>query len=313
MKELNFICPECEVETAILPKDNGSMFCPQCHLDFPLINNILRLSDITNYSESFGFQWNIFRKTQLDSFVHKPISRDRLYEVTKWQSDMEGQSVLEAGSGAGRFTEVLLNTKADIYSFDYSNAVEANYMNNGEDPNLTLFQGDIYKIPFQDQIFDHVLCLGVLQHTPNPKESFVSLSKKVKPGGYLYIDLYTKSFHHRLQWKYLLRPITKRLPQKLLFSLLKTIVPVLLPVTQLFKYMFGKFGARFSPIKEYSELELGADNNKNWAILDTFDMYSPEHDHPQKKKDVEEWFRDLGFSEISVWYGKNGVVGRGKK
>jgi SAM-dependent methyltransferase len=313
MKKLDFICPDCKIETAIFSKDDGSKFCKQCNTDFPFINNILRLTDITNYSESFGFQWNIFRKTQLDSFVQKPISRERLYEVTKWQSDLEGQSILEAGSGAGRFTEVLLSTKADVYSFDYSNAVEANYMNNGESPNLTLFQGDIYKIPFQDYSFDHVICLGVLQHTPNPKNSFVSLSKKVKPGGYLYIDLYTKSFHHWLQWKYFLRPITKRLPQNFLFTLIKAIVPILLPITQFLKKIFGRFGARLSPIKDYTELELGNNDNKNWAILDTFDMYSPEHDHPQTKKDVEKWFRDLGFSEISVWYGKNGVVGRGKR
>ena len=32
---------------------------------FPIINNIPRFVPIDNYSSSFGFQWNIFNKTQL--------------------------------------------------------------------------------------------------------------------------------------------------------------------------------------------------------------------------------------------------------
>ena len=33
---------------------------------FPIINGIPRFVDITNYAESFGFQWNIFSEVQLD-------------------------------------------------------------------------------------------------------------------------------------------------------------------------------------------------------------------------------------------------------
>jgi len=313
MTKLEFTCPYCIENKEVLIDQDKSKFCILCKTDFSVKNNIPRLTQTDNYADSFGFQWNIFRKTQLDSHVSKPISRDRLYEVTKWVGNLKGQNILEAGSGAGRFTEVLVETNANIYSFDYSNAVEANYLNNGQNSNLVIFQGDIYKIPFPDDTFDHIICLGVLQHTPNPKESFVSLSRKLKVGGYLYIDIYTKSFRHNFQWKYFLRPLTKRLSKNFLYSLIKTLVPLLIPLTKLLKNLFGKYGAVLSPIKEYSELDIGKENNKAWAILDTFDMYSPEHDHPQKKENVESWFQELGFSDVSVWYGKNGVVGRGRK
>ena len=53
--------------------------------------------------------------------------------------------------------------------------------------------------------------------------------------------------------------------------------------------------------------------NVDWAILDTFDMYSPAHDHPQSLKTVKRWFENSGFEEIEIFYGDNGVVGRGKK
>ena len=41
------------------------------------------------------------------------------------ETDLSGCNVLEVGSGAGRFTEVVLTyTKANLYSVDYSNAVK---------------------------------------------------------------------------------------------------------------------------------------------------------------------------------------------
>ena len=107
-----------------------------------------------NYATSFGFQWNKFRKTQLDSYIKKPISESRLYEITEWKDDLADQNILEAGCGACRFTEILLKTKGNIYSFDYSNSVEANLLNNGNNSKLKIFQGDICNIPFKVKSFD---------------------------------------------------------------------------------------------------------------------------------------------------------------
>jgi len=33
---------------------------------------------------------------------------------------------------------------------------------------------------------------------------------------------------------------------------------------------------------------------KEWVILDTFDMFSPEHDHPQRISTVKKWFEEAG-------------------
>ena len=116
------------------------------------------------YAESFGFQWNAHRQTQLDSRTGLSISRDRLFAVSGWSTDLTGQRVLEAGSGAGRFTEVLLTTGAEVFSTDLSSAIEANLANNGPHPRLHLFQADILNLPVRQDLFDRVICLGVLQH-----------------------------------------------------------------------------------------------------------------------------------------------------
>jgi SAM-dependent methyltransferase len=132
---------------------------------------------VENYAANFGLQWNRFRQTQLDSYTGLSLSRQRLFLASGCPTCLEGQLILEAGSGAGRFTEVLLETGAEVFSFDYSNAVEANASNNGEQPNLHLFQGDIFNIPFSKESFDEVICIGVLQHTPDPQRAFKNLAK----------------------------------------------------------------------------------------------------------------------------------------
>ena len=188
-----FCCPGCK-ESGLRFQSNesdgecgqietGNLLCLMCGKDYPVAGHIARFVEPENYAGSFGFQWNIHRETQLDSYSGLPISRNRVFEVTGWPEQMEGQKILEAGSGAGRFTEVLLSTGAEVYSFDYSDAVEANWKSNGHRSNLNLFQGDIFNIPFEDQSFDKVFCLGVIQHTPDPELAFSSLAAKVRPGG----------------------------------------------------------------------------------------------------------------------------------
>lgn len=305
----SFLCPNCKAGEFKNDALNEKLLCNNCGFLYEVKKTIPRLVPMDNYSESFGYQWNIFQKTQLDSYTGIPISKQRLCKVADWiDKDLTGTNILEAGSGAGRFTEVLVKTKANLYSFDYSLAVDANFRNNGTNSNLKLFQGDIFNIPFKPEGFDIVICLGVIQHTPDPKRAFFSLVEQVKPGGKIYIDVYTRSWHHWLQWKYLLRPLTMRMKKEQLFKILQVVVPLFLPLTILLKKYLGKIGSRIMPIVEYSELNLSKEHNLEWAILDTFDMYSPAHDHPQSLASVKSWISEAKLINENVFYGDNGVV-----
>jgi len=291
---------------------SGWLRCSSCGEAFQILDGIPRFVPPANYANSFGYQWNLHRKAQLDSQTGMPISRERLFLVTGWPEDLRGQIVLEAGLGAGRFTEILVQTGATIFSFDYSSAVDANRANNGAAKNLCLFQADIFRIPLPQRSFDRVLCLGVLQHTPDPKRALFSLACCVTPGGELVVDVYAKRLTALLPWKYLLRPITKRMDQKTLHSLVEHAVDWFLPFAARLRHSVGRIGPRLLPIVEYSHLGLPAPLNREWAILDTFDMYSPAHDHPQTGATVRNWLCEAGFEDISVADGPNGIVGKGR-
>jgi SAM-dependent methyltransferase len=295
-----------EVETALIE-------CRSCSKSFPVVAGVPRFVPSANYAASFGFQWNIHARTQLDSHSGLSISHDRLWAALGGKSDLTGQRVLEAGSGAGRFTEVLAASGADVTTFDYSTAVDANARNQGSSSRLHFFQGDIFNIPLTEASFDKVICLGVLQHTPDPRAAFQSLAKYVRPGGLLAIDIYRRDLAAMLHWKYLLRPISRRMRKETLYRLIEIITPPLIPIAKHLRRIAGSLGARLVPIAEYSHLGLPPEMNRQWAILDTFDIYSPAHDHPQSLENVRGWFRDVGFEDIRVRSGPNGVVGSGRR
>lgn len=305
------VCTACA--TGKLTAQDDHLLCTNCAKTFPIVRGVPRFVPDSGYAESFGFQWNLHAGTQLDSFTGKPISRNRLFEASKWATDLSGQTILEAGSGAGRFTEVLVTTGATIISCDLSSAVDANYRSNGTNANLLIAQASLLDLPVRPRSIEKVMCLGVIQHTPDPEKSFSCLADCVRPGGELVIDVYAARLRSLLSWKYLLRPITRRMDGKKLYRLIERVAPILLPASDFLYRILGRFGLRLLPIVQYPELQLPRDLALRWSVLDTFDMYSPAHDHPQTLATVKRWFESAGFTDIVVVYGPNGIVGRGRR
>ena len=216
---------------------------------------------------------------------------------------MEKDRVLEVGSGAGRFTEVFLKTtKGLLHSIDLSNAVEANLKNNALNyKRLCLAQASIYAIPFENNIFDKVFCFGVLQHTPSFSKSIISLINKTAIGGEIIVDFYPiNGWYSKINSKYILRPITKRLPSKFLLSLIRSNIRWMIALFDLLCFLNLKIFTRFIPITDLSNSPstLNAKQRRERAIMDTFDAFSPAFDNPQKIKDVAKMFTSNGC-EIS--------------
>ena len=283
---------------------------------FPIINGIPRFVDPSNYANNFGFQWNKFSEVQIDRVNRYNISKMRFYEsLNIKEGDLAGLKVLEVGSGAGRFTEFLVKEDCQLFSIDYSDAVEANRKINGS--NFFLAQADIYNLPFYLESFDLVICLGVIQHTPNVEKSFNELVKYVKPGGRLVIDVYAKNWKTFFNTRFWFRPITKRLKSEFLLRIVNWYVPIWFPVSCiLIKVPYlGKFLAQILPISNYS-LQYPFMSKKDllsWAILDTFDMLSPAFDNPQSLNALSLYAKNNQLFIDYLGKGQNGYVFRGIK
>ena len=295
---------------------SGILVTPCGNYQYQIVDFIPRFVKTDDYTSSFGWQWNKFKKTQFDSNSGLPITSNRFWNATNWANQVnEGEWILDAGCGSGRFAEISTKTKANIVAIDYSSAVEACYENLGDRSNLIVLQCDIYNLPFEDGFFDKIYSLGVLQHTPNVKRAVFCLSSKIKTGGQFCIDFYEKSIKSMFLPKYLLRPITKRMKKEIVFSLLESRVDFLLKMSRLLKKVpfLGRLFARLVPVADYSDiLPLSQKQIREWAILDTFDWLTPTYDNPQTKKSLRRWLNEFGFNQIEVL--KEGhIVGRGTK
>lgn len=284
---------------------------------YPIVNGIPRFGSSENYAAEFGAQWNKFPKTQLDSYSGVAISESRLARCMHGELEsIAGKRVLEAGSGAGRFTEVLLKYGSQLHSFDYSDAVEANAHNNGASNSLSLAQADIRRIPFARSSYDYVVCLGVLQHTPNPEESVRALWVMVKPGGALVIDHYRWT----LRWMFpppirdcvgLYRWFVLRLPQPSRFIFVKRLTDFWFPLHWKFRdSLFAqRVLRRFSPvIFHYPGVRLkDRQAHYEWSLLDTHDSTTDVYKHMRTLREIEQLLSSLGALDIVVRTGGNGV------
>ncbi len=94
---------------------------------------------------------------------------------------------LDAGCGAGTYTRFLAKLGIDIVGLDYSFPSLQKARSRGEET-IGWCVADINKIPLKSDYFDGVICFGVIQALDDSSNAVSSLSKVIKPGGFVYID-----------------------------------------------------------------------------------------------------------------------------
>src|SRR4051794_6214440 len=289
--------------------------CPDGHA-FPIDNGMPRFVE-SGYAEAFGRQWRRFGRTQLDSNTGITLSRGRLRRCFGWSrehdgSHAEGKAILEAGCGAGRFTEVLLDiTRAHVTSVDLSDAVVMDAENFPPSERHRIAQADIRSLPFGPRSFDYVMCQGVVQHTPSPEETIAALWEQVKPGGWLVIDHYTWDRSSLTRLGQVWRQLFKHLPAEKKLPAVERTVDLLLPLHKRFQ-RHGKALSRVSPVLSYYHVrpDVPDELQRDWAILDTHDALTAHYQRRRSTGQIRTIMAELGGEEIWVERGGNGVEAR---
>lgn len=298
-----------EIKEGLLVTEDGKT-------EYPVVRGIPRFVPPDNYAASFGYQWNKFAKVQVGG-VQKEWSKTRFDQTTEWPGDLRGQRILEAGCGAGRFTEIALDTGAEVFSFDLSAAVEAcnrNLLGAELRARHHAAQASIYAIPFPAGTFDKVYCLGVLQHCPDVKRAFMSLVPLLKPGGEIVVDCYlSQPLKHAFNLKYLLRPFFKWWRPTTLYAFWSCVISVAYDLKRGLNALpgVGPVLARIVPIGRLNYEAFGGhqtiDEIKEIKTLSVFDMLSPAYDQPQSLKKFRAWIAEANLELIKLDTGYNGI------
>jgi SAM-dependent methyltransferase len=303
-------CPQCgSVLTCTATETDGGgevltgrLACASGAHHFPIEDTIPRFVPRNNYAVSFDYQWNQFRLEQIDSANRINLSTKRFYAETGWTKEwLKNKWILDAGCGAGRFLDVASDSEAEVVGLDISGAVDAAKANLAGRKNVHLVQASIYEPPFRPGVFDGCYCIGVVQHTPDPQRTMRTLPRVLRPGGRIAITAYERKPWTMLYAKYWLRPLTKRLDKQKLLSGIKGAMPVLFPLTNvLFRIPFaGRLFMFAIPVANYvHERSLTPQQRYDWAILDTFDMLSPQYDQPRTRQEIEEALSAAGVVEL---------------
>ncbi|HEY3814273.1 MAG TPA: methyltransferase domain-containing protein [Caulobacteraceae bacterium] len=303
-------CPQCagvlRCEATTSADDGevieGKLVCAACAVDYPIVQTIPRFVPHDNYAASFGYQWNLFRREQMDTDNGAELSAQRFFSETGWTAEqIRGRWVLDMGCGAGRFLEVVTATGAEAIGLDISSAIDATRENLTGAKNVHLVQASALAPPFRKDAIDFVYCIGVIQHTPDPAGVMRLLPRLARGGGEVAVTVYERKPWTWLNAKYLVRPFTRKMPKERLLQKIRKAMPVLFPLTNvLFRLpLIGRLFEFTIPVANYvRETALSRGQRYDWAVLDTFDMLSPAFDQPQTIGEIERALGEGGLEDM---------------
>jgi SAM-dependent methyltransferase len=184
---------------------------------------------------------------------------------------------------------VALKYGATVIGVDMSLAVDAAYKNLGTHPRMHIIQGDVFRLPLCQGLFDMIYSLGVLHHTPDCRRAFEQLPQHLASQGTVVITVYTNSNKYYVASTNFWRRLTTRLPKKLLYAISHVAVPLYyvyrVPVLR-------QIGMGIFPIN--------MDADRHWRVLDTFDCYSPRYQSFHSYPEVFEWFETASLERLRV-------------
>lgn len=311
---IEFVSPKSGEKLSV----KGNVLVSESGEAFPVVNGIPRFVPQENYASAFGLQWKNFAKTQLDSYSGTSISQERLERCLGFAiENLKGKTLLEVGSGAGRFTELFVKGGAYVHTVDLSVAVEVNKENIGNAQNYSVAQASVYDLPFPKNSFDIVVCLGVIQHTPDSEKTTEALWQMVKPGGLLVIDHYIWRINYYFNPATYYRLVLKELKPETSKKIVDVLVNVFFPLHWVFRNIppLEWLLKRVSPLITFMKVhpELSKQEHYEWARLDTNDSLTDYYKHLRTPQQIKTQLETLGGKSIWINKGGNGVEARATK
>lgn len=163
--------------------------------------------EVDRTRESFGYQWTHFSEMATD---FRQNFLDYIHPID--ESFFPGKLGIDVGCGFGRHIYNAALFGAEMVGMDISDAIESTRTNTMHMPNVHLVQADIYNPPFAEGTFDFAYSIGVLHHLPDPEAAFRRVTTLARPGGSVFIWVYSKKRAVTNLFLGCARAVTTRMP-----------------------------------------------------------------------------------------------------
>jgi len=350
-------CPVCrtpklDLRTFTLEKNSspqeiksGMLHCEMCGRVYPIVDGIPRMlpdssEEFAEMMEGFGLPRNTRRANEchVKRFrqLHEATRQAFTFELRHYVSpgfeencgffetatgynprQLSGKTILDAGCGTGRFMEVAASMGAYVVGIDLSRGVDRAYRETRFKSQIDLIQGDLTNPPLRSESFDALYSIGVLNHTPDTRQAFQSISGLLRPGGRaaIWMDqrfLTANGIHacHQLSTRLSeglsdgMRFFTTRMSHRMLHYACVGLAPL-----GELKRIAGsnrKLKAVFAPILL---LPLSDHPNRKVRIRNTFMWFAPPNQWKHTTQEVLAWFEAEGYEAVHPLNRMAGVTG----
>ena len=148
---------------------------------------------------TFGEEWTKYPEILSE---HKADFFDRYFDIVDLDS-LRDKRICDLGCGIGRWSHFLADEAREIVAVDFSEAIFIARKNLRQWNNILYFKADLTQLPFRDDCFDFLFCLGVLHHLPTDCLEELIRTSRLSPQllVYLYYALDNRPFHFHLAFK----------------------------------------------------------------------------------------------------------------
>jgi 2-polyprenyl-3-methyl-5-hydroxy-6-metoxy-1,4-benzoquinol methylase len=287
-----FICPRCGSR---LNSEDDTLVCTAHGHTFPVVGGMPRFvgaldSGPAQIQEAFDFEHRRFTDSEFTVFGPQLVDQF-LGRVDLPASFFEGKRCVDIGCGSGRWSYALAELGADVTSVDLTpGGIEALHGEIGDRPNIAIAQANIFELPFEAKSFDFVMSWGVLHHTPSTKQAFDKIVPLVRPDGTLFVMVYEVNQGWSERATDAVRWLLQRVSPERRYRLCRYLV--------IDNLRLHRFLSRFLIVGYYDPK--GSTVTRETLQFGLYDAYSPRYNWLHSRDEVAGWFRDAGFTDVTV-------------
>ena len=204
IKSIRFVCPKCKRPLSFT---EAALQCHACNRTYPIVGGIIDfVSDNLQTRVDPNYRWNPIWKFLAPMYESKlwhsfvlglaGAGNSSLQSITRFISQtLEGVTgnVLDVACGPATYGRRMASPMRNIYGIDFSMGTLQQGMKNIKRENISsiqLAQTRVEELPFENAVFDGVICGGSLHLFPNTLLALREISRTMKAGAPLAVTTF---------------------------------------------------------------------------------------------------------------------------